>query len=79
MQFSGFAVIGWIIASNRNIFARPAGGPLALAAGSACTTPLGIASIVLGWYFNIHFVQEYSHGSTNPLWGQLAARPNSSG
>ena len=31
---------------------------------------IGIASVVLGWYFNIRFVQEYSHGSTNPLWGQ---------
>jgi Terpene cyclase DEP1 len=25
---------------------------------------------VLGWYFNIRYVSEYSHGSTNPLWGQ---------
>ncbi|SOJ58006.1 hypothetical protein MSIMFB_05488 [Mycobacterium simulans] len=64
----GLAVIGWIIASNPGVYARPAGG--------AWFSPLecvyyavGIASIALGWYFNIRFVQEYSHGSTNPLWG----------
>jgi len=31
---------------------------------------IGAASVVLGWYFNIRFVQEYSQGSTNPLWGE---------
>ncbi|OBH01866.1 DUF2834 domain-containing protein [Mycobacterium sp. E3247] len=65
----GFGVIGWIAASNSKVFARPAGGPL--------FTPLeclyyviGIGSVVLGWYFNITYVQQYSHGSTNPLWGE---------
>src|SRR6201993_2722346 len=51
----GIAVIGWIIASNPKIYAKPADGPwfsgLELVYYAA-----GIPSIVLGWYFNIHFV-----------------------
>jgi hypothetical protein len=65
----GLSVIAWIIASNRHVFSRAAGGPL--------VTPLeglyyviGIASVILGWYFNIRYVREYSQGSTNPLWGE---------
>ncbi|QYL26083.1 hypothetical protein TM48_00128 [Mycobacterium shottsii] len=64
----GIAVIGWIIASNPQVYARPAAG--------AWFSPLecvyyavGIASIALGWYFNIRFVREYPHGATNPIWG----------
>ncbi len=30
---------------------------------------VGIASVALGWYFNIRFVQQYALGSTNPIWG----------
>ncbi|QUR69394.1 DUF2834 domain-containing protein [Mycobacterium spongiae] len=64
----GLAVIASIVASNPRVYARPA--------NRAWFSPLecvyygvGIASIGLGWYFNIRFVQEYSHGSANPLWG----------
>jgi hypothetical protein len=64
----GLTVIGWIVASNSEVFARPSTGPL--------FTPLeclyyavGIASIALGWYFNIRFVRDYSTGSGNPIWG----------
>lgn len=64
----GLSVIGWIVASNSGVFARPAGGamfsPLELVYYA-----VGIASVVLGWWFNIGFVQQYAHGSTNPLWG----------
>ncbi|CAM4389175.1 hypothetical protein MB901379_04826 [Mycobacterium basiliense] len=64
----GLAVIGWIVKSNPGVYAKPAGGswfsPL------ECTYyAVGIASIALGWYFNIHFVQQYAHGSANPIWG----------
>ena len=31
--------------------------------------PFVIASIALGWYFNIRFVQQYANGSSNPIWG----------
>lgn len=64
----GFAVIGWILASNSAVFARPAGGPLFSPLESGYYL-VGIASVVLGWYFNIHFVQQYAAGSTNPIWG----------
>jgi hypothetical protein len=64
----GLTVIGCIIASNPRIFARPAGGPW-LSPLEAVYYAVGIASIALGWYFNIRFVQEYAHGSTNPIWG----------
>ena len=65
----GVAVITWIVLSNRQVFTRPPGeglfSPLEL-----LYYAVGVASIALGWYFNIRFVQEYSHGSTNPLWGE---------
>ncbi|HEY9303283.1 MAG TPA: DUF2834 domain-containing protein [Mycobacterium sp.] len=64
----GLSVIGWIVASNPQVFARPSGGP-SLSPLEAVYYIVGIASVVLGWWFNIHFVQQYSHGSTNPIWG----------
>src|ERR1700759_2308841 len=65
----GLAVITWIVASNRAVFSRPAGGAL-FSPLEALYYLIGIASVVLGWYFNIRYVSEYSQGSTNPLWGQ---------
>lgn len=63
----GIAVIGWIIASNPKIYAKPAEGPwfspLELVYYAA-----GIASIVLGWYFNIHFVLA-AHGEGSIVSG----------
>jgi hypothetical protein len=63
----GLAVIASIIASNPRVFAKPEGG--------AFFSPLeivyylvGIASIVLGWYFNIKFVAE-AHGQGNLVSG----------
>ncbi|MGB8389568.1 DUF2834 domain-containing protein [Mycobacterium sp.] len=64
----GLAVIGWIVASNSRVFARPAGGPMFSPLESVYYV-VGIASVVLGWWFNVHFVQQYAHGSTNPIWG----------
>ena len=64
----GVAVVCLIVASNRAVFHRSATAPLA--------SPLeyvyyavGIASVVLGWYFNVRFVADYAHGHTNPIWG----------
>jgi hypothetical protein len=65
----GLAVISWIVASNSKVFARPAEGPL-FSPLECVYYVVGIASVALGWYFNITYVQAYSHGSTNPLWGQ---------
>ncbi|HTY31459.1 DUF2834 domain-containing protein [Mycobacterium sp.] len=64
----GLTVIGWIVASNSKVFARPGDGPL-FSPLEAAYYLVGIASVALGWYFNIHFVQEYATGSTNPIWG----------
>ncbi|MEY8013684.1 DUF2834 domain-containing protein [Mycobacterium servetii] len=64
----GLAVIGWIVTSNSAAFARPAGGPT-FSPLELVYYAVGIASVVLGWWFNIHFVRQYAHGSTNPLWG----------
>jgi hypothetical protein len=64
----GLAVVGWIIASNRAVYATPPGGP-AVSTLECVYYVAGIASVVLGWWFNIHFVQQYAHGSTNPIWG----------
>lgn len=64
----GLAVIGLIIASNPQIFRRTPSGP-ALSALECVYYVVGIASIALGWYFNIRFVREYSQGSSNPIWG----------
>jgi hypothetical protein len=65
----GLAVITWIVTSNRQVFSRPAGGAL-FSPLEGLYYLIGIASVGLGWYFNIRFVQEYSQGSTNPLWGE---------
>jgi hypothetical protein len=64
----GLTVIGWIVASNRQVFARPSSGPL-LSPLECAYYLVGIASVALGWYFNIRFVHDYSAGSSNPIWG----------
>ena len=55
-------VIGWIIASNSAIFRRPATGPT-VSALELIYYAVGIASIVLGWYFNIQFVRQFADGT----------------
>jgi hypothetical protein len=65
----GLAVISWIVMANRGVFARPANGPL-FSPMEVVYYVVGIASVALGWYFNVTYVQEYAHGSTNPLWGE---------
>src|SRR5206468_501902 len=65
----GLAVIAWIVRANQQIFRRPASGPMC--------SPLelvfyvvGIASVVLGYYFNHQFVVERAIPGGNPIWGQ---------
>lgn len=65
----GLAVIIWIVGSNSTVFARPSTGAL-FSPLEIVYYVVGIASVALGWYFNITYVQEYAHGSTNPLWGE---------
>jgi len=64
----GLALIALIVASNRQIFRRPPTGP-ALSALECVYYVVGIASVPLCWYFNIQYVNEYAHGSHNPIWG----------
>lgn len=64
----GLAVIGWIVASNRAVFSRPADGPR-LSALECVYYVVGIASIALGWYFNIRFVRENATGGGNLIHG----------
>jgi hypothetical protein len=64
----GLTAIGFAIASNPKIFARPGPGPR-LSALECVYYVVGAASIVVGWYFNIRFVQQYATGSGNPIWG----------
>jgi len=64
----GVVVVGLIVAGNRAIFRRPATGPpVSLLEGAYYLA--GVASVLIGWYFNIKFVMEYAHGHANPLWG----------
>lgn len=64
----GVATVWFLVASNPMIFRRPATGPL-FSTLECVYYAAGIASIALGWYFNIRFVTEYADGNVNPLWG----------
>jgi Protein of unknown function DUF2834 len=64
----GVAVIWLIVAGNRAVFRRPAAGPL-LSPLECAYYLAGIASVLVGWYFNVRFVSQYAHGHTNPIWG----------
>jgi hypothetical protein len=64
----GVAVVWFLVASNREIFRRPATGPL-ISTLECVYYLVGIASIAVGWYFNIRFVTEYADGNVNPIWG----------
>ena len=64
----GIVVIGLILWSNPAIFRRPATGP-AVSALELLYYAIGIASIALGYYFNIKFVQQYADGTGNVFSG----------
>ena len=66
----GILAIGWVVRSNPAIFRRaPSGGLLSVS--EAVLYCVGIASVVLGWYFNIRFVQQDGPDKLlfNPIWG----------
>jgi hypothetical protein len=64
----GVATVWFLVASNPTIFRRTATGPL-FSTLECVYYVAGIASIALGWYFNIRFVTEYADGNVNPIWG----------
>ena len=67
----GILCIWFIVRSNPAIFRRIEGGP-ALSTLEAVYLVVGVASIGIGWWFNIRFVNEYGPGTllSNPLWGE---------
>ncbi|MGB9223506.1 MAG: hypothetical protein WCB80_09435, partial [Mycobacterium sp.] len=69
----GLGCIAWIIASNPKVYAKPANGPW-LSPLECVYYAAGIASIALGYWFNIHFVMD-AHGQGN-LFSGPASYPN---
>jgi hypothetical protein len=63
----GVAVVAWLVASNRMLFSRPAGGPW-FSPLECVYYAVGVASVILGYYFNIHFVAD-AHGQGNLVEG----------
>jgi hypothetical protein len=66
----GILTIVWILTSNPAIFRRTPDGPL-FSTNEWVLYAVGAASVILGWYFNIRFVQRYGPGKVffNPIWG----------
>ncbi|HKS99284.1 MAG TPA: DUF2834 domain-containing protein [Rugosimonospora sp.] len=64
----GVIVIWVIVAGNRATFRRPATGP-AVSVLEGAYYLAGVASVLVGWYFNVRFVMQYAHGHANPFWG----------
>jgi hypothetical protein len=64
----GIAVIAWIVRANPQVFARPATGPR-LSVLEMAFYVVGVASVVLGYYFNHQFVDRYAVDGGNPFWG----------
>jgi hypothetical protein len=66
----GLLTVWLLLRSNSAIFRRTAAGPL-LSGYEAVLWTAGIASVVVGWYFNVRFVQEHAPDKVffNPIWG----------
>jgi len=64
----GVLVILWIVRANPGVFARPTDGP-AVSTLEIVFYVVGVASIVLGYYFNHRFVAQYAVPGGNPFWG----------
>ena len=64
----GIGCIAWIVRANQHVFARPASGPM-FSPLEIVFYVIGVASIVLGYYFNHQFVADYAVPGGNPIWG----------
>ena len=64
----GVITIWLLVAGNRAIFSSPAAGPLVSPLEVAYYLA-GVASVAIGWSFNVRFVMQYAHGNANPIWG----------
>jgi fucose permease len=60
-------VIVVIVASNPQIFRQPATPKVSVL--EAVYYVAGIAATVIGYYFNLKYVNDYSQGSHNAIWG----------
>jgi Terpene cyclase DEP1 len=63
----GLTVIGVIVASNPAIFREQVSPRVSVL--EAIYYAAGIASVIIGYYFNIRYIGEYAHGAHNPFWG----------
>ncbi len=64
----GVVVVGFIVASNRQIFRRVPYGPR-LSGLEWAYYVFGVTTVVLGWYFAFQFMSQNPTHSGNPLWG----------
>ncbi len=64
----GILVIGFIIASNRQIFRRVPYGPR-LSGLEWAYYVFGVMTVVLGWYFAFQFMSQHATETGNPIWG----------
>ncbi|MVU81670.1 DUF2834 domain-containing protein [Nocardia sp. ET3-3] len=64
----GLAITAWILWENRALYRAKPDGKRTGAVEIAYWT-IDIASVLLGWYFNIRFVLEYHSDDSNSLWG----------
>ncbi|HEX5142887.1 MAG TPA: DUF2834 domain-containing protein [Mycobacterium sp.] len=64
----GIAVIAWIVRANPQIFSAIPGKPR-LSTLEIVFYVIGVASILLGYYFNHEFVAQYAVPGGNPIWG----------
>lgn len=64
----GIGVVAWIVLANKHVFARPGSGPM-FSPLEIVFYVIGVASVVLGYYFNARFVAEYAVPGGNPFWG----------
>ena len=60
-------VVAVIVASNPQIFRQPATPKVSVL--EAVYYAAGIAATVIGYYFNLKYVHDYSQGSHNAIWG----------
>lgn len=64
----GVLVIGFIVASNRQIFQHVRYGPR-LSGLEWAYYVFGVTTVVLSWYFAFQFMSQNATHSGNPLWG----------
>jgi hypothetical protein len=65
----GLAVIVAIVRLNPNIFRQPVTRPK-VSVLEAVYYIAGIAATAIGYYCNIRYMNEFAHGSHNPIWGE---------